>query len=129
EGRLVPEPVAAAAYFTQVLGREVPIGSVVVVHDFGAGTFDASVVARTASGFEVLAVDGRDDIGGIDVDNAIVAHIGTIAAEQDAALWARLLHPATVEDRRARRMLWDDARVAKERLSRQPSADLTVPLL
>src|SRR6185369_16892409 len=65
--RLVPEPVAAAAYFTQVLGRDVPIGAVVVVHDFGAGTFDASVVARTASGFEVLAVDGRDDIGGIDI--------------------------------------------------------------
>jgi len=127
--RLVPEPVAAAAYFTQVLGREVPIGSVVVVHDFGAGTFDASVVARTSSGFEVLAVDGRDDIGGIDVDNAIVAHVGTIAAEHDAALWARLMQPSTVEDRRARRMLWDDARVAKERLSRQPAADLTVPLL
>ena len=66
--RLVAEPVAAATYFAQVLGRDVPVGSVVVVHDFGAGTFDASVVARTAAGFEVLAVDGRDDIGGLDVD-------------------------------------------------------------
>ena len=73
--RLVPEPVAAATYFTQVLGRQVPVGSVVVVHDFGAGTFDASVVARTASGFEVLAVDGRDDIGGLDVDEAIIGFI------------------------------------------------------
>src|SRR5256885_458359 len=62
--RLVEEPVAAATYFTNVLGRQVPIGSVVVVHDFGAGTFDVSVVARTGSGFDVLAVDGRDDIGG-----------------------------------------------------------------
>jgi hypothetical protein len=127
--RLVPEPVAAAAYFTQVLGREVPIGAVVVVHDFGAGTFDASVVARTSSGFEVLAVDGRDDIGGIDVDNAIVAKVGELCQERDAAAWARLMHPTTVEDRRARRLLWDDARVAKERLSRTPAADLTVPLL
>ncbi|HET6215187.1 MAG TPA: Hsp70 family protein, partial [Micromonosporaceae bacterium] len=75
EVRLVAEPVAAATYFAQVLGREVPIGSVVVVHDFGAGTFDASVVARTSSGFDVLAVDGRDDIGGLDLDAAIVAHI------------------------------------------------------
>src|SRR5690349_12897933 len=80
EVRMVPEPVAAATYFTQVLGRDVPIGSVVVVYDFGAGTFDASVVARTSSGFEVLAVDGRDDIGGIDVDDAIVAHIGRVCA-------------------------------------------------
>src|SRR5690242_9106251 len=127
--RLVPEPVAAAAYFTQVLGREVPIGAVVVVHDFGAGTFDASVVARTSSGFEVLAVDGRDDIGGIDVDNAIVAKVGELCQERDPTAWQRLMQPATVEDRRARRLLWDDARVAKERLSRTPAADLTVPLL
>jgi len=127
--RLVPEPVAAAAYFTQVLGREVPIGAVVVVHDFGAGTFDASVVARTSSGFEVLAVDGRDDIGGIDVDDAVVAHLGKICEVHNPEAWQRLMRPATVEDRRARRMLWDDARVAKERLSRSPSAELTVPLL
>ncbi|GAB3871610.1 Hsp70 family protein [Dactylosporangium cerinum] len=127
--RLVPEPVAAAAYFTQVLGKDVPVGSVVVVHDFGAGTFDASVVARTRDGFEVLAVDGRDDIGGIDVDNAIVAHIGAICEPQAPQEWQRLMSPQTVEDRRARRLLFDDARVAKERLSRQPASDLTVPLL
>ncbi|WP_238008189.1 Hsp70 family protein [Dactylosporangium sp. AC04546] len=127
--RMVPEPVAAAAYFTQVLGHDVPVGSVVVVHDFGAGTFDASVVARTAEGFEVLAVDGRDDIGGIDVDNAIVAHFGTVCAPEAPEAWQRLMQPATVEDRRHRRMLWDDARVAKERLSRQPAADLNIPLL
>ncbi|WP_327005933.1 Hsp70 family protein [Dactylosporangium sp. NBC_01737] len=127
--RLVPEPVAAAAYFTQVLGKDVPVGSVVVVHDFGAGTFDASVVARTQGGFEVLAVDGRDDIGGIDLDNAIVAHIGAICEPQAPQEWQRLMSPQTIEDRRARRLLFDDARVAKERLSRQPASDLTVPLL
>jgi hypothetical protein len=127
--RLVPEPVAAATYFTQVLGRQVPVGSAVVVHDFGAGTFDASVVARTASGFEVLAVDGRDDIGGLDVDEAVIGFIKKIAVERDAAAWARLERPSTVDERRARRLLWDDVRVAKERLSRQPSADLNLPML
>src|SRR2546421_8939041 len=127
--RLVAEPVAAATYFTQVLGREVPIGSAVVVYDFGAGTFDASVVARTSSGFEVLAVDGRDDIGGLDVDEAVVALIGRTCAERDPAAWQRLTSPSTVEDRRARRLLRDDARVAKERLSRSPTADVAVPLL
>ena len=120
--RLVAEPVAAATYFAEVLGRDVPIGSVVVVHDFGAGTFDASVVARTASGFEVMAVDGRDDIGGLDVDAAIVEHLRT----DD---WQRLLEPTTVEERRARRQLWDDVRIAKERLSRTQAADFVVPLL
>jgi len=120
--RLVAEPVAAATYFAEVLGRDVPIGSVVVVHDFGAGTFDASVVARTAEGFEVMAVDGRDDIGGLDVDAAIVEHLRTDE-------WQRLLEPTTVEERRARRQLWDDVRIAKERLSRAQSADFVVPLL
>jgi molecular chaperone DnaK len=127
--RLVAEPVAAATYFAEVLGRDVPIGSVVVVHDFGAGTFDASVVARTAEGFEVLAVDGRDDIGGLDVDAAIVAHLGRQVAERDPATWQRLTEPSTLEERRAQRQLWDDVRIAKERLSRIQSADVIVPLL
>ncbi|BFU42760.1 Hsp70 family protein [Krasilnikovia sp. MM14-A1004] len=127
--RLVAEPVAAATYFAEVLGRDVPIGSVVVVHDFGAGTFDASVVARTGEGFEVMAVDGRDDIGGLDVDAAIVEHLGAYCAERDAAAWQRLVEPTTVEERRAQRQLWDDVRVAKERLSRTQAADLVVPLL
>jgi actin-like ATPase involved in cell morphogenesis len=120
--RLVAEPVAAATYFAEVLGRDVPIGSVVMVHDFGAGTFDTSVVARTSSGFEVLAVDGRDDLGGLDVDAAVVEHLRTDE-------WARLMEPATIEERRARRQLWDDVRIAKERLSRAQSADFVVPLL
>jgi len=127
--RLVAEPVAAATYFAEVLGRDVPIGSVLVVHDFGAGTFDVSVVARTAEGFEVLAVDGRDDLGGLDIDAALVEHIGKLCAEQDAAIWQRLTEPATLEDRRAKRQLWDDVRIAKERLSRLQSADVVVPLL
>jgi molecular chaperone DnaK len=122
DARLVAEPVAAATYFAEVLGRDVPIGSVVVVHDFGAGTFDASVVARTSSGFEVLAVDGQDDIGGLDVDAAIIEHLRTDE-------WRRLLEPTTLEERRARRQLWDEARIAKERLSRNQSADFVVPLL
>ncbi|GGN54360.1 hypothetical protein GCM10010112_04050 [Actinoplanes lobatus] len=120
--RLVAEPVAAATYFAEVLGRDVPIGSVVVVHDFGAGTFDTSVVARTSSGFEVLAVDGRDDLGGLDVDAVVVEHLRT-------GDWARLMEPSTVEERRARRQLWDDVRIAKERLSRAQAADFVVPLL
>jgi molecular chaperone DnaK len=120
--RLVAEPVAAATYFADVLGRDVPIGSVVVVHDFGAGTFDASVVARTSSGFEVMAVDGRDDIGGLDVDAAIIEHLRT----DD---WQRIFQPSTIEERRAQRQLWDEARMAKERLSRNQTADFVVPLL
>ncbi|HET8680547.1 MAG TPA: Hsp70 family protein [Micromonosporaceae bacterium] len=126
--RLVAEPVAAAAYFAQCLGRDVPIGSVVVVHDVGAGTFDASVVARTSSGFDVLAVDGRDDIGGLDIDAAVIDHLEKLYAPRAPQAWARLASPSTVEERRAKRLLWDDVKTAKERLSRSPAADLVVPL-
>ncbi|GIF67281.1 hypothetical protein Ais01nite_53160 [Asanoa ishikariensis] len=128
EGRLVAEPVAAATYFAEVLGRDVPIGSAVVVHDFGAGTFDASVVVRRSTGFEVLAVDGRGDLGGLDVDAALVEHLADTYAPAHPEAWARLRAPMTVEDRRAKRQLWDDVRVAKERLSRSPSADLVIPI-
>src|SRR5690349_3696065 len=120
--RLVAEPVAAATYFAEVLGRDVPIGPVVGVPDFGAGTLAASVVARTASGFEVMAVAGRDDIGGLDVDAAIVEHLRP-------GDWQRLLEPSTAQERRAQRQLWEEVRIAKERLSRAQSADFVVPLL
>src|SRR5438067_309854 len=125
--RLVEEPVAAATYFTNVLGRQVPVGSVVVVHDFGAGTFDVSVVAKTADGFDVLAVDGRDDIGGLDIDAAIVTHLGRLYGTTPE--WQRLTQPTTIEDRRNRRLLWDDVKAAKERLSRAQSADIPIPLI
>ena len=43
-----------------------------------------------------------------------------LRAGAPGGLGAAALEPATVEDRRAQRQLWDDVRVAKERLSRSP---------
>ncbi|MDG6106004.1 Hsp70 family protein [Dactylosporangium aurantiacum] len=126
DATLVPEPVAAATYFVRVLRHLVPVGSAVVVYDLGAGTFDGSVVARTPEGFEVLAVDGRDDLGGLDFDEVVLAMIGrTLPAER----WQRLLAPSTVEEARAARALRDEVREAKERLSRTSSVTVLVPLL
>jgi actin-like ATPase involved in cell morphogenesis len=98
---MVAEPVAAAARF----GGEVPVGRAVVVYDLGAGTFDASVVVRSASGYEVAAFDGLDDVGGLDLDGAVVAWLRERAGFREPA------------DPQARRMLWDEVRVAKEMLS------------
>ncbi len=77
---LLAEPVAAAAYFVRVLGNDIPDGSALVVYDFGAGTFDASVVRRTPGGFTVLAEEGLREAGGLDVDAAIVGYLGAIYA-------------------------------------------------
>src|SRR2546429_1514106 len=126
---LVPEPLAAAFYFSEVLGHRVPVGGALVVYDFGAGTFDAAVVRRTPAGWDVLAVDGLTDCGGLDLDSAMVDSFRTRMGPEHAPAWARLTNPQNVADRRYRRMLWDDVRAAKEKLSRSSTAGLPVPLL
>jgi actin-like ATPase involved in cell morphogenesis len=127
---LLPEPVAAARYFADVLGHELAPGQTLVVFDLGAGTFDASAVARTDTGYEVLAVDGSDRIGGHYLDQALVDYLGGrfTGSEERAARWAALLDPnAGAEALRQRFVLYDEVREAKERLSRHASTEIAVP--
>jgi actin-like ATPase involved in cell morphogenesis len=126
--RLVAEPVAAAMYYVDIAGSRVPAGRPVMVFDFGAGTFDATVIRRTEGGFDVLATEGLPDCGGLDIDAAIVAYLGTLFASRDEALWHRLDRPGSTPDRRAARQLWDGVREAKEMLTEHPSALIHVPL-
>jgi hypothetical protein len=126
---LVPEPVAAAAYFTTVLGRELRMGRAVAVYDLGAGTFDIGVVRRHGTGFETLAAAGLADLGGIDLDHLVVEHARLLTRDAAADAWGRLDWPRTADDHRARRTLWDGARAVKEQLSRHAAADLYVPLV
>jgi molecular chaperone DnaK len=125
--RLIPEPVAAASYFTAVLGSAVPVGRSLGIYDLGGGTFDATVVRRTPTGFDVLAEEGLPDIGGLDFDQAIVEQLGRVYGEMPP--WARLVNPVDSSDRRNRRMLYDDVCAAKERLSRTSNADINLPTL
>ncbi|MEV4514217.1 Hsp70 family protein [Dactylosporangium sp. NPDC049525] len=125
---LVPEPVAAARFLTGLTRTPVPEHAVAVVYDFGGGTFDATVLRMTAGGFTVLATEGLPDAGGVDVDAALVAHIGAAHAARDPDAWQRLTSPATPAHRRARRTFWDDIRHAKEMLSRTASTTVHLPL-
>lgn len=128
--RLVPEPVAAAAaHVLATAGAGLPVGRAVLVYDLGAGTFDAAVVRRDGTGCTVLGCAGLTDAGGLDVDAALVAHLGRACADSDPAAWQRLVAPRSPADRRARRQLWDDVRAAKETLSRTATANVHVPLL
>ncbi len=128
EVRLVPEPVAAAAYHARRHG--LPPGRVadLMVYDLGAGTFDVAIV-RHAPGtpMQVLSSTGLDDTGGQDIDAAIVGLLRARTADHPG--WQRLERPVTVADQQLRRQLWDDVRAAKEMLSRTSSADLYLPLL
>jgi hypothetical protein len=126
---LVAEPVAAAAYFAEVLGHELVAGQCVVIFDLGAGTFDVTVVKKHAGeDLDILAADGLDDLGGLDFDALVVSMIGAQAGAR-AEGWEQLLHPRTPAERRFARLLWDDARGAKEALSRLSTATVSVPSL
>ncbi|MDP9794727.1 actin-like ATPase involved in cell morphogenesis [Catenuloplanes nepalensis] len=127
--RLVSEPIAAAAHFAFTAGTSIPSGRSVVVYDLGAGTFDASVIRRTGDGFEVLATSGLSDGGGLDLDAAIVAHLGAVYAPKDPAAWERLMLPVSAADRRVSRAFWADVRTGKEMLSRSASTHIHVPLV
>ncbi|GAA4737034.1 Hsp70 family protein [Phytohabitans rumicis] len=125
--RLLDEPIAAATYCMQVLGQQVPPGGCLGVFDFGGGTFDVAVVRREPAGLRVLATGGLDDLGGLDVDNALVAHLGQLVGVRDPYLWQRLDRPLDGEQRRERAAFWAEVRAAKEMLSRASSAPVHVP--
>jgi len=126
---LIAEPVAAASYYTSALGAAVPPGRALAVYDLGGGTFDAAVVRRTATGFDVLAEQGLAELGGLDFDQALVEHLGGVYSPSRTSVWNGLVAPADTGSRRARALLYDDVRGAKEMLSRTVSADVHLPAL
>ncbi len=127
EVRLVDEPVAAATYCVEVLRQPVAPGQSLLVFDFGGGTLDVTVMRRRPAGWQVLATGGLDDLGGVDIDAALVGHLGQLLALRAPDAWRRLAGPRTTGELRDRRAFWDGVRVAKEMLSRVASAPVQVP--
>ncbi|WP_033293405.1 Hsp70 family protein [Amycolatopsis jejuensis] len=124
---LVPEPVAAAAHFASFPGRALAPGQALAVYDLGAGTFDVAVVGANQNGYTVLAEDGLPDLGGLDVDQALMVHVGREVSHSDPQRWQRLLRPESTADRRTRRALQEDVKAAKEALSRHPQTEVPMP--
>ncbi|GIG96214.1 Hsp70 family protein [Plantactinospora mayteni] len=130
---LVPEPVAAARYFADVLRRPVPVRSALAVFDFGGGTLDIAVVRNEGTDetgrarFVVVGSGGVADLGGLDLDSALVEHLGGVLRTAHGPIWEQLSRPATASQWRSRRQFWDDVRGAKEMLSRAATAPVPVP--
>ncbi|MFI5914148.1 Hsp70 family protein [Dactylosporangium sp. NPDC051541] len=124
---LVPEPVAAAWYHASLPGRPAAPGQTLAVYDLGGGTFDCTVLRRTAAGWDILATAGRDDVGGLDLDAALLDLVGT--AVPDTRGWRRLVSPADPPGQRTLQRFRADLRAAKEQLSRTPSVRVHVPVL
>ena len=126
--RMLPEPVAAAHYFAEVMRQPIPQNESVAVFDFGGGTLDIAVVRHEADGrFAVLSDGGLEDLGGLDVDAALIEYLGQAINERVPEIWRQLTQPANGTDRRNRRLFWDDVRGAKEMLSRTTVAPVPVP--
>lgn len=69
---LLEEPVAAALHYGATAE---PRDRVILVFDWGGGTFDVTVVGATPSSLSVLAKGGANDLGGKEVDDAVGALI------------------------------------------------------
>jgi actin-like ATPase involved in cell morphogenesis len=125
--RLVDEPVAAAAYCMGMTGQQLYPGQALAVFDFGGGTLDVTVVRRDPDRLRVLATGGLDDLGGLDVDAALVGHLGQLLELRDPHIWHRLRAPRDPAQARERRLFWSETRAAKEMLSRASTAPVHVP--
>ncbi|WP_431977637.1 Hsp70 family protein [Micromonospora haikouensis] len=131
--RLLREPVAAARYYAQVLRRPVPVGGSIAVFDLGGGTLDVAVLRNEGadpwgdSGFTVTATGGVPDLGGLDLDAALVARLGERVSATDPQVWQRLTRPADAPQWRDRHQLWEGVREAREMLSRATVAPVVVP--
>ena len=109
--RVLNEPTAAGIeYAHRHLGPEKKRSPkrYLVVYDLGGGTFDASAISLEARRFELLSTEGLVEVGGDDLDEAILA-LALERAGVDAA--AR-----TSAERVA---LLDRARAAKEAMTPQ----------
>jgi molecular chaperone DnaK len=121
----LPEPVAAAARIA--LASTSP-GQRIAVYDFGGGTFDAAVLRRTETGFVVAGPPaGRDPLGGEDIDDKIISHLGLILADEEPEAWASLRTPPDVNWRRDAAAFRGEVQRAKETLSETTVCQLWVP--
>jgi len=125
---LIPEPVAAAMYFTTVLGQR-RAGR---VRDRGVRPWRRHVRHERGTPGGRRRVRGgrvrRPGRGGLDLDAVVVDLIGRTLSTVDRPRWARLVERGDAADRGYQRALWDEARAAKEQLSRASSAAVRVPL-
>ncbi|MFR9802752.1 Hsp70 family protein [Pseudonocardia sp. RS010] len=109
--RMITEPEAAAAHYAS--SRRLADGEIVAVYDLGGGTFDATLLRRRANRIDILGMpEGIERLGGIDFDEAILAHVKYSAAAAFAELDMR--DPQTTV---ALARLRQDCVAAKEALS------------
>jgi molecular chaperone DnaK len=115
--RIVNEPTAAALAYGY--GRK--LHQRVLVYDLGGGTFDASVLELAENVYEVVSTGGDTFLGGIDFDNAVVAHLLQAFREKTGREFEG--------DRVAMQRIADAAERAKMALSERTEVRVHVPFV
>jgi len=116
--RIINEPTAASlAYGLDKLDREMKI----MVFSFGGGTNDTTIMDFGGGVFEVLGTSGDTQLGGTDLDNAVVQHL---LEEFRASTGIDLS-----TDKMAMRRLKEAAEKAKIELSTLTTTDFDLPFI
>ncbi|CAJ0584058.1 unnamed protein product, partial [Mesorhabditis spiculigera] len=90
--RLLNEPTAAAIAYG--VDYHLDEERIVLVYDFGGGTLDISIVRMTSTKFEIMATSGNPNLGGEDINNALLNYclsdMEDKVIKEDSRAWARL---------------------------------------
>ncbi|MBA3812956.1 MAG: Hsp70 family protein [Alphaproteobacteria bacterium] len=90
--RLMNEPTAAALAY----GLETGVEGIYAIYDFGGGTFDISLLKLKDGVFQVLATGGDLNLGGDDIDHALLSQLQLSDVREARALKERLSEEASV---------------------------------
>jgi len=122
--RIINEPTAAClAYGLDKAGKEQKI----MVFDLGGGTLDVTILemgwdeANKAATFEVLSTSGDNQLGGTDMDNALINHI-TDEFKKESGVDLR-------NDKMSFQRLREAAEKAKVELSSTVSTEVNLPYI
>lgn len=113
---IVSEPIAAVARCVTAFTNH---SDYVLVYDFGAGTFDITLVSYNGSQFEVMDKLGDNGLGGNDVDNDVFRYVKTYLKEVLRNQGCReedIESSLTLSDDETKKML-DHCRSAKETIN------------
>ncbi|MCM8770275.1 MAG: molecular chaperone DnaK [Candidatus Omnitrophica bacterium] len=117
--RIINEPTAAClAYGLEKAGKELKI----LVFDFGGGTLDVTIMEMwKEGGFKVMATSGDTQLGGTDMDNALIDYIVN-QFKSDTGIDLR-------NDKMAMQRLREAAEKAKVELSSTLTTDINLPFI
>src|SRR2546428_11969806 len=115
--RLVNEPTAAALAYGLAKKGE---GKIAVL-DLGGGTFDVTLMEMGEGVFEVIATSGDTQLGGMDMDNAIIQWLAAEVRGQTAR--------HTPRGKQAEQRPRDASEKAKIEITRAAAAAINLPLI